>query len=207
MALQHLIVSFGFVFIQRAVNSYGESMTASFSVAQKIEPYLILPASALMTAQGTYTAQNIGAGHIDRVLKGAKQTIAISEIASCSIAAAAFLFAGPIVSIFGLGPQATAYCVAHVQCVAVCLAVFAAYFLLPGLFQGANDALYSTCVALTALATRVAATYILQEVPQISYHMIWWNAIFGWGVGCLITRVHFRRGRWRSKATVARAAA
>ena len=42
MALQQFIVSFGFVFIQRAVNSYGESMTASFSVAQKIETYSFL---------------------------------------------------------------------------------------------------------------------------------------------------------------------
>lgn len=201
MALQQLTVSFGFVFIQRAVNSYGESMTASFSVAQKIETYLILPASALMTAQGTYTAQNIGAGRLDRVRKGAKQTIVISETASCILATGVLLFAEPIVSIFGLGPQAASFCVAHIQCVAICLAVFAAYFPLLGLFQGANDALYSTCVALTALAIRVAATYILQEVPQISYRMIWWNAIFGWGVGCIIAWVHFLHGRWQAKAS------
>ena len=30
MALQQFIVSFGFVFIQRAVNSYSEAMTASY---------------------------------------------------------------------------------------------------------------------------------------------------------------------------------
>ncbi len=77
MALQQFIVSFGFVFIQRAVNSYGEAMTASFSVAQKIETYMILPANALMTAQGTYTGQNIGAGHMDRVITGAKHTVMI----------------------------------------------------------------------------------------------------------------------------------
>ena len=35
MALQQFIVSFGFVFIQRAVNSYGEAMTGSFTVAKK----------------------------------------------------------------------------------------------------------------------------------------------------------------------------
>ncbi|MDE7140831.1 MAG: polysaccharide biosynthesis C-terminal domain-containing protein, partial [Treponemataceae bacterium] len=74
MALQQFIVSFGFVFIQRAVNSYGEAMTASFSVAQKVETYMTLPASALMTTQGTYTGQNIGANRLDRVKTGAKQT-------------------------------------------------------------------------------------------------------------------------------------
>ena len=67
MALQQFIVSFGFVFIQRAVNGCGEAMTGSFTVAQKVETYMTLPASALMTTQGTYTGQNIGAGRIDRV--------------------------------------------------------------------------------------------------------------------------------------------
>lgn len=200
MALQQLIVSFGFVLIQRAVNSYGQSMTASFSVAQKIETYMILPANALMTAQGTYTAQNIGAGRMDRVVKGAKQTIEMCEIASGGILIGVLVFAQPIVSIFGLGNQAAEYCTAHIQCIALCLPVFAAYFPVLGLFQGANDALYSTCVALTALAVRVASTYILQEIQQISYHMIWWNAIFGWGIGCIITWTHFRRAKWQHKS-------
>lgn len=83
MALQQFIVSFGFVFIQRAVNGYGEAMTASFSVAQKVESYMILPASALMTTQGTYTGQNIGAGKSERVKTGAKQTVVLSEIFFC----------------------------------------------------------------------------------------------------------------------------
>ena len=85
MALQQLMVSVGFVFLQRAVNSYGEAMTASFSVAQKIETYMGLPANALMTTQATYTGQNIGAGRMDRVMTGAKQTVVISEIISICI--------------------------------------------------------------------------------------------------------------------------
>lgn len=197
MALQQFIVSFGFVFIQRAVNSYGKAMTASFSVAQKIETYLTLPASALMTTQSTYTGQNIGAGRVDRVMTGAKHTVILSEIISICILSVVFVFAKSIVAAFGLGSAATAYCVSHVRCVAVCLIPFASYFPLLGLFQGANNALYSTFVATSALAVRVISTYILQEVPAISYRMIWWNALFGWGLGCIITWVHFCKGKWK----------
>ena len=198
MALQQLIVSFGFVFIQRAVNSYGEAMTASFSVAQKIETYLTLPASALMTTQSTYTGQNIGAGRLDRVMTGAKHTVIISEIISICILSVIFVFAKPIVAAFGLGSAAADYCVSHVRCVAICLILFASYFPLLGLFQGANNALYSTFVATSALAVRVISTYTLQEIPAISYRMIWWNALFGWGVGCIITWVHFCKGKWKA---------
>ena len=199
MALQQFIVSFGFVFIQRAVNSYGEAMTASFSVAQKIETYMTLPASALMTTQGTYTGQNIGAGRYDRVVTGAKQTILLSDLISAAILLAVFVFARPIVTMFGLGAEAVGYCTAHIRCVAICLLLFASYFPLLGLFQGANDALFSTLVATSALGTRVAATYLLRRIPAIDYRIIWWNMLFGWGVGCLITWTHFLRGKWRKQ--------
>lgn len=197
MALQQLIVSVGFVFIQRAVNSYGEAMTASYSVAQKVETYMTLPANALMTTQSTYTAQNIGAGKMERVITGAKHTVIISEAISICILAVVFLFATPIVTAFGLGSEAAGYCTSHVRCVAICLIPFASYFPLLGLFQGANNALYSTFVATSALAIRAISTYALQGIPAIGYNMIWWNTIFGWGLGCILAWVHFFKGKWK----------
>ncbi|MCC8099872.1 MAG: MATE family efflux transporter [Clostridiales bacterium] len=196
MALQQLIVSLGFVFIQRAVNSYGEAMTASFSVAQKIETYMTLPSNALMTTQATYTAQNIGAGKPERVITGAKHTVILSELISICILSVVFVFAAPIVNAFGLGAEAAGYCTAHIRCVAICLIPFASYYPILGLFQGANNSLYSTFVATSALTVRVISTYVLQEIPAISYHMVWWNALFGWGLGCILTWVHFFRGKW-----------
>ena len=197
MALQQFIVSFGFVFIQRAVNSYGEAMTGSFTVAQKVETYMTLPASALMTTQGTYTGQNIGAGQQDRVITGAKQTVLISEIISACILTLAFIFAKPIVTAFGLGSEAIGYGTAHVRFVALCMPIFASYFPLLGLFQGANNALFSTFAATGALTVRVATTYLFQGIPGAGYHMIWWNTLFGWGFSFIITWTHFLRGKWR----------
>lgn len=200
MALQQLMVSVGFVFIQRAVNSYGEAMTASFTVAQKIETYMGLPANALMTTQATYTAQNMGAGRMERVQTGAKHTVIISEAISICILTVVFIFARPIVTAFGLGPEAIGYCTSHIRCVAICLILFASYFPFLGLFQGAGDAFYSTLVATSALAIRVASTYILQPIPAISYRMVWWNPLFGWGLGFVLAWTHFLRGKWKQKA-------
>lgn len=197
MALQQFIVSFGFVFIQRAVNSFGEAMTASFSVAQKIETYMTLPASALMTTQGTFTGQNIGAGRLDRIKTGAKQTVILSEIITAMILIIVIVFVGQIVKAFGLGAEAVGYCTEHIRFVAYSLPVFAAYFPLLGLFQGANNALFSTLVATGALTVRVAVTYLLKGIPEFGFHMIWWNTLFGWGFGFVLAWGHFLRGKWQ----------
>lgn len=202
MALQQFIVSTGFVFIQRAVNSYGEAMTGSFTVAQKVETYMTLPASALMTTQGTYTGQKIGANRLDRVKVGAKHTVVISEIISVCILTVAFIFAKPIVTAFGLGPEAAGYCTAHVRFVALVLPMFTSYFPLLGLFQGANNALFSTFVATGALTVRVATTYLFQGIPGVGYHMIWWNTLFGWGFSFIVTWTHFLRGKWKKRSKI-----
>ena len=81
---------------------------------------------------------------------GAKQTVLISEIISVFILAVVFIFATPIVTVFGLGQEAVGYCSAHVRFVALVLPLFASYFPLLGLFQGANNALFSTFVATGA---------------------------------------------------------
>ncbi|MCD8230650.1 MAG: multi antimicrobial extrusion protein MatE, partial [Clostridiales bacterium] len=124
------------------------------------------------TTQATYTAQNIGAGKPERVITGAKHTVILSELISICILSVVFVFAAPIVNTFGLGTEAAGYCTAHIRCVALCLIPFASYYPILGLFQGANNSLYSTFVATSALAIRVISTYVLQEIPAISYRMV-----------------------------------
>ena len=162
---------------------------------------MTLPASALMTTQGTYTGQNIGANRIDRVKTGAKHTVIISEIITACILIVVFIFARPIVAAFGLGAEAINYCSAHVRFVALCLPLFASYFPLLGLFQCANNALFSTFAATGALTIRVATTYLFQGIPDVGYHMIWWNTILGWGFSFVISWIHFLRGSWKRKST------
>lgn len=106
---------------------------------------------------------------MDRVQTGAKQIVIISEAISICILTVVFIFARPIVTAFGLGPEAIEYCTSHVRCVSVCLILFASNFPFLGLFQGANDDQYSTFVATSALAIRVASAYILQVIHAISY--------------------------------------
>ena len=107
------------------------------------------------------------------------------------------VFAGQIVKAFGLGSEAVVYCTEHIRFVAYSLPVFAAYFPLLGLFQGANNALFSTLVATGALTVRVAVTYLLKGIPEFGFHMIWWNTLFGWGFGFVLAWGHFLRGRWQ----------
>ena len=198
MALQQFIVAIGFVFLQRAVNSY-EKMTASFTVAMRVESYVQLPASSLQVTQATYTGQNLGANKIERVTKGAKQTVLMSEGITLVLSVVVLIFTRQITTLFNLTEEATAYCVTHLRTTAILLPILAAYFPVLGLFQGADNGFKATIVATTALFVRVLTTYTLCYLPFMGYRIIWWNATFGWGAGFILTWSFYFHGGWKKK--------
>ena len=197
IALQLVIVSLGLTLIQRAVNSFGSVMTASFTVGHRIELYLHLPCNAIQATLATYTGQNIGANRMDRVKLGLRQGLTISILLTAVISVPVWVFAGGIVKLFALSDAAAAYCVAHLRAIALINVVLAAYVPLFGAFQGNRHTGMPTVVALCALTTRVIVTYLCKDGPLFGASIIWWNGAFGFGAGLVTAWIFFLSGRWK----------
>ena len=200
VALQLVIVSFGLTFIQRAVNGFGQVMTASFSVGQRIEMYLNLPCNAFHATLATYTGQNIGAGKIDRVRMGVRQTLLISLGMTLCICTLVWVFAENIIELFGLSDQAAQYCLAHLRAVSLVNIILSMYIPLFGVFQGANHSGVPTIVATGALGMRVLVTYLFRYSSFFGYTIIWWNGLFGFTTGFLISWTYYFSNRWQKGA-------
>ncbi len=196
IAIQLVIVSMGLTLIIRAVNGFGQTMTASYTVGQRIEMYINLPCHAFQSTLATYTGQNIGAGRLDRVKTGFRQTYLMSIGMTVIISACVWIFAANICNVFDLSPEAAAYCVPHLRGISVCNLILSAYIPLFGLFQGANHSGVSMVTACTVLSTRVIVTYLFRYSDFFGYTIIWWNGLFGFSVGLLITWIYYLSGRW-----------
>ena len=200
ISMQMVVASLGMSFIQRAVNGFGKAMTASFTVGQRIEMYLNLPCTAFQTTLATYAGQNIGAGKMENVRRGVRQTLLISLILSVVISALVWLFAGAIIGLFGLGSEAAGYCLSHLRTVAFVNIVLGAYLPLFGVFQASNHGSACTLVATGALSTRVLVTYLFRYSSFLGRAIIWWNGLFGFGMGFLISWSYYLSGRWQKNA-------
>lgn len=202
ISLQLIVVSFGLTFIQRAVNGFGKTMTASFTVGQRIEMYLNLPCNAFQTTLATYTGQNIGAGKPERIKTGVRQILIISLIMTLTISAFVTIFADDIITLFSLSDQAAEYCLAHLRAIALINIVLSMYIPLFGVFQGANHSGLPTIVATSALSMRVFVTYLLRYSSFLGYTIIWWNGIFGFGIGFIITWSCYLSGIWKKNSSI-----
>lgn len=199
ISIQLIIVSVGLSCIQRVVNEFGKVMTASFTVGQRIEQYINLPCMSLQTTLATYTGQNIGADKPDRIKKGAKQALVVSLISTIIISSLIWIFADNIAHLFGLSDEALVYCVPHIRTVALINIVLSSYIPLFGVYQGMGHSGFPAVVATCALTIRVSLTFILRHSSFLGYSIIWWNGLFGFGIGFLITWSYFLSGRWMKR--------
>lgn len=202
MAVQQSVVSCGFMFMQRLVNSCGEDMVASFTVGSRIENYLILPTISFQSTMATYTGQNIGAKRPDRVSRGLRQVIGLAICITLPLSAAAYFLAPQIISLFAISGQAAAYCAQHLHLAACAVLVFAVYFPCNGLLQGAGEGLYATACAALALGVRVALAYLLIKTALFGVAAIWWSQLLAWVVTLIFCYCHYFRGTWKTRSLV-----
>ena len=70
MAFQMSIIAIGTLIIQSALNGLGPNAVAANTSAQKIDNIACMPLNSFGVAMATYTAQNYGAGKLDRSYRG-----------------------------------------------------------------------------------------------------------------------------------------
>lgn len=187
MALQQMVVTTSFTCIQRAANSFGPAMTASFVVAQKIEMLFTMPALSLQISQASFVGQNIGARRPDRVLKGAWQTILIAIAVTTFFSLTVRAYCSEIIGIFGLSPQAVAYCTSQIETTSLGMIILTSYFPILGLLQGLGLAWKTTIIAVSVLSVRVGSIYLLKDESLMGAAIIWFNGPFGWILGFMLS--------------------
>lgn len=202
VTLQQMIAALGTVLIQRAVNGYGQEMTASFTVASRVDLYAQMPLNSFYMALATFVGQNIGAGKQDRVKNGTRQTLLLSLGVTAVIAGLILVFVDPLIGLFGIGELATSYCRRHIRVTVLAFVLQSVYLPLFGVFHGAGDGFAITRTAAVALGIRVLTTYTLCYLPVFGYTIVWWNMIFGFIGGFIITWIHYLRGTWNNKCLI-----
>ena len=187
--LQQSFVSVGNLFIQRLINGYGSSVVAGYSSAIKLNTFAIMSFAAVSNAMSSYTAQNIGAGKIDRVKKGFLSGAKISLGLALPFALALFVFCRYFLALFmedGASTEAIDTGLDFLRTVspfyfAICLKI-----MLDGLLRGMGNMKAFTVSTFADLILRVALAYIIS--PFMGVSGIWISWPIGW---CIATATAF----------------
>lgn len=201
--LQQSIVSIGMLLVQSVVNGFGSAALAGYSAASRIESVCVVPMIATGNAVATFTAQNIGAGKLERVKKGYRSSYIIVAGFALVIAVVLSLFNGPIIASF-LGSAMTmdAYEVGTGY-----LSFIGFFFLLIGLkactdavLRGSGDVLVFTAANLVNLGIRVFGAF--HFAPVWGLVAVWYAVPMGWAANYLISFARYLTGKWKDKKVI-----
>lgn len=197
--LQQSTISIGMMLVQSVVNSFGAQVLAGFSAAMRVESICIVPMSAMGNVMSSYTAQNIGAGKLERVKRGYHTGYAIVAVFAALLALAIELSYRPLVLLF-LGEEASAAAyrtgVGYLQFIGWFFVLIGMKMITDGLLRGAGDMVMFTVANMVNLGIRVFASMLF--APVFGVQVVWIVVPIGWIANFLISFAEYRTGKWES---------
>ncbi|MBR5490092.1 MAG: MATE family efflux transporter [Oscillospiraceae bacterium] len=200
--IQHLVISFGHIFLQRLVNSFGAVTMAAFTVGSRYDHYASIPIMGINQAMSAFAGQNTGAGRYDRVKRGIFSALAMDLVLVVLVCVPIYIFAAPLAKLFGVSGEEVNQTVEYLRYICLCYPLFALYIPFSGMFQGCGDPMASTTASFIALVVRTSAAYIMVYAFGAGYAACWENVVFGWSGALLFDIIYYFSGRWKTKRLV-----
>ena len=195
MAFAQMVSSLGFMLLQRVVNSYGEMMAASYTVACRLEIYMLVPNIAISQAIATYTGQNYGAKKFNRIKQGIMQSNFILIAIDLIIGILVFMFTYQLIGLFNLNGQSIIYCATHLRIVAADFILNGLRGTVLGAFQGVGKSKLSMYCSATEIICRVIFAYALSSV--LGPGAVWWPEVIAFAVSMIMAYVMYYSNYWQ----------
>ena len=195
--LQQSTISIGMMLVQSVVNSFGAQVLAGFSAGMRVESICIVPMSAMGNVMSSYTAQNIGAGRLDRVKQGYHTGYRIVAAFAVFLALAIELTYRPLVLLFlGEDASAAAYRTGadYLRFIGWFFVLIGIKMITDGLLRGAGDMVMFTIANMVNLGIRVFASMLF--APRFGVGTVWFVIPVGWAANYLISFAQYRTGKW-----------
>lgn len=195
--LQQSIVHIGILLVQSVVNGFGSAAMAGYSAGTRIESLSIVPMLAIGNAMSTFTAQNIGAGKLERVKEGYKMCYVLIFSVGLFLCVLYQLLGGFFVSMFLEDTSGEAYAVgiSFVKFLAFFYSFIGLKQATDGLLRGAGDVVAFTTANLVNLSIRVIVTNVF--APIYGIHVAWMAVPMGWAANYIISFSWYLTGKWK----------
>jgi putative MATE family efflux protein len=202
-AVQNGVVSLSFLFLTAIVNlAGGMSASAAVGAVGRFNSFVFMPVIAMSMSVSTISAQNIGAGKLDRAVKACKIGTVISVCIGYSFFIFMQVFPDRILALFGDDPQVIADGVAYLRTFSFDFLVIPFVFCINGLLIGGGHTMFTLFNSLlSSLILRIPVCYIFGIVLEYGISGV------GIGVpvaslGALILIIGFLlSGKWKHNAT------
>lgn len=177
-AASQAFTSLGFLILQVFVLSYGERVSAAFSLGNKLTNLLLMPIMALGSVLATFAGQNIGKGNSQRALEAYRCCRNLSLIIAIVGGVILFPLRDKAMALLSNDAETVAIGVEYAAFVVFAqplMGIFQSYI---SLFNGAGKTNFSFCMSAMRLwGLRLPMIWLFQNFTDLGRFGIWWAVL------------------------------
>ena len=195
--LQQSFISVGNIFIQFLVNGFGSAAIAGYSAAVKLNTFSITSITTLANGLSSFTAQNIGAGKLERVRKGFRSSIVMLACVVLRLFIAYFFFDEHMLMLFmnkesdvaiGIGRE-------FLRIVSPFYIIVGFKLMADGVLRGAGSMKCFMIATFTDLLLRVILAFAFSG--SFGTTGIWMAWPVGWSLAAVLSVAFYMKGVWK----------
>jgi len=200
IALQSSMIAVSCMVLQGVVNNFGKTVMAAYTITARIEQLVQQPYMSLASAVTTYSGQNIGAGKIDRVKQGFKESVLIVLCFSILMIPVMYLGGESIVRLFCKNnPDVLMIAKKALRITSLCYFGLGMIYMPRGLMNGCGDAAFSMINGISEVACRVIFAKVFTSIASIGFWGVWLTTGATWTVTAGVCMIRYFQGVWQHK--------
>ncbi len=196
VGIMNSITAMGIMLLQSVVNGLGSVTVAAYTAGSKLMNLALQPGDILGIAVGTYVGQNLGAGRLDRIRAGVRQSALLSLAINIVMGLVLALFGRELTAVFVSGTEEAVIEAAYPYFVITGAGVWIVGLLF--LYRFALQSLGDTFIPMVSggveLGMRVGAVQVLDRCFDMGFYAVCWAEVAAWlGAGVLLAAGYYAR--------------
>ena len=197
MGFQYSLIYLSGSIMQWVINRFGTGVIGAFAATNQIENLIQQPFTALGTAIATYTGQNAGAGHTERIRQGLHSALKICAVYAIALVAVFWGFGNLIMGIFVSDDLIIKNAVTGIHITSVFMIFLGSTQITRYFLNGAGDTVYSMANGMIEIGCKLIFVVLMTNIPFIGQWGIWWTIGFTWLCTAVFALCRYKSGKWQ----------
>ena len=196
LALQWALIAVSTSALQTVVNSFGPVAMAAYTATVRLEQLVQQPFGSLSMALSTYSGQNMGAGKLERIRTGFRDSLLATAAIAATMTLIMQLAGGALVGMFVHEADVIEMGGKALKITSIFYIFLGTIYASRGVLNGVGDAMFSLMNGVVEIAGRIGLPLLLLRFTDIGVWSIWVTAGATWmlaGSFCLLRYFSWKR--------------
>ena len=202
MGLQSSVLAVGDMIVTGIINSYGTIVVTAYTAANRIHQFVVIPFLQFAIAFCTFTAQNAGAGQLQRIRRGMRRSALFAAAAALAFGLMITMFRNPLIKLFLPEDDSRLDVIVAVASdflgyVPLLYPFIALIWLYNYMLRGVGAVAVPILSGAIELISKIVLPYFLGKM--FGYAGVWYGYPLCWILGWIPSAVYYHSGRWTAK--------